>query len=514
MRKIIALLSLIMLSFCAPKPLPELPEPSADAIREIEEADALRRKGCYVALLRAFEIYERLYAQAATKKISAPRLAPTALLLAAREKELGIVGPNHLDKALEVIKANPFLTAYVPYAEMVGLLRVRGKGVMEEISSPVDPRFGAEAEARLEKMDAELRQKASADEFFAYVYAARQCAFSRSEKRDDLNELWALFPDSLLLKYKQATCSQEDESLLKALVAAEPQFYEAEFYLGNIYLRQGFLLKAEEHFLRSYEGIRESPQITVSLASVAFATEELERSLDFYEKTLALAPEYREAMLGKAICLSYLSRPLEAISVCEKIIALGFWLLGESYYWMAWNQHELKDNDAAAASIEESKGRLPTSSEVFTLSGIIAMERGDPAKAEKDFKEALQYNPSNSEALFRLGSLYSQREDWPNSADYFERAGWAYGTEALVIQNKIDQAEKSTMAAERKEKFLKKKRNQLEKTRLIEATAFYNSAAGFFNAGRKAKALELATRAAAHPSFKQKAEDLIARIKF
>lgn len=514
MRKIIALLGLILLSFCAPRQRPELSAPSAGDLQEIEEADALRRKGCYVALLQAFEIYDRLYAQAATKKIVAPKLAPTALLLAAREKELGIVGPNHLDKALEVIRANPSLNAYIPYAEMVGLLRIRGKGVMEEIVSAVDPRFGPEAEARIEKMDADLRLKASADEFFAYVYAARQCAFSRYEKRDDLNDLWDLFPNSPLLKYKQATCSQEDEALLQALVAAEPQFYEAEFHLGNIYLSQGLLLTAEEHFLSAYEGILESSLITVSLASVAFATEELERSLDFYEKTLALTPEYREALLGKAICLSYLSRPLEAISVCERIIALGFWLLGESYYWLAWNQHELKDNEAAAASIEESKGRLPTSSEVFTLSGIIAMERGDLAKAEKEFKEALQYNSSNSEALYRLGSLYSQREDWLNSADYFERAGWNYGTEALVIQNKINQAEKSTMAADRKERLLKKKRNQLEKTRLIEATAFYNSAAGFFNADRKAKALELATRAAAHPSFKKKAEELISRIKF
>ncbi len=514
MAKKFALLSLILLSFCAPKPTLQPAAPSAETIQEIEDADALCRKGCYVALREAFDIYEKLYAQAATKKLVAAKLASTALLLAAREKELGIVGPNHMDKALEVIRENPFLVAYIPFAQMVGLLRTRGKGLMEEIASPVDPRFGPEINARLEKMDAELREKASADEFFAYVYAARQCAFSRYEKRDDLKELWTLFPESPLLKYKQATCFQEDEALLQALVAAEPLFYEAEFHLGNISLRQGFLLKAEEHFLKAYEGIRESPQITVSLASVAFATEELERSLDFYEKTLTLSPEYREALLGKAICLSYLGRPAEAISVCEQIIALGYWLLGESYYWMAWNQHELKENEAAAASSEESKGRLPTSSEVFTLSGIIAMERGDLAKAEKEFKEALLYKATNSEALFRLGSIYSQREDWPNSADFYERAGWAYGTEALVIQNKIVQAEKSTMAPERKEKFLKKKRAQLEKTRLIEATAFYNSAAGYFNADRKAKALELATRAASHPSFKQKAEELIARIKF
>ena len=89
---------------------------------------------------------------------------------------------------------------------------------------------------------------------------------------------------------------------------------------------------------------------------------------------------------------------------------MGYWLLGESNYWLARCQHDLKDDAAAAVSIEEAKGRLPTSSEVFTLSGAIALEAGDLVKAEKDLKEAIGYNRANAEALMLLGGVHSQKK--------------------------------------------------------------------------------------------------------
>jgi tetratricopeptide (TPR) repeat protein len=317
----------------------------------------------------------------------------------------------------------------------------------------------------------------------------------------------------LLLRYKRAICPREDENLLREIAASEPQFYEAEYWLGNAAMSRGLLLTAEEHFLKAYEGIPESAQITISLASITFATEELEKSLEYYDKTLAIAPEYRDALLGKAICLSYLDRPAEAIAICERIIALGYWLLGESYYWLAWNQHELKDNAAAGLNVEQAKGRLPTSSEVFTLSGLIALEEGDLPKAERDLKEALQYNPANSDALLHLGSLYARKGDWQNSGTYFEKAAFALLDQEGSLQKKMREIEQSAMAPARKERLLRIKLSQVEKVRLTKATAFYNAAAGYYNAGQKFKALEMATRAAEHPSLKQKAEEMISGIK-
>jgi len=479
--------------------------------RQIAAADSVSRKGCYVPLKEAFGIYSALYTRPECRDLVAARLVKNSLLLAVREKELGMSGRAYLDTALTIIKENAGLETFSPYAEIAGLLWIQGKGVMPNI----DERFPwKETEEKLERLDAELQEKAKTDEFSAYMYASLRCLLaSSSEIGEEPSELAALFPESPLLTYKEATCPRENEELLSLILSHEPQFYEAAYHLATLSLSRGNLLQAEGHLLKMYEGIPESPQATLLLATIAFALEEVEQSLEFYEKTLDIMPGYRDALLGKAICLSSLGKPEEAIAVCEKIVSLGYWLLGESYYWMAWNQHELKDNAAAEANIEEAKGRLPTSSEVFSLSGLIAMERENLAKAEKDFQEALQYDPVNSDVLYNLGEISAKKEDWPNSGLFFEKAGFAFEQEAGTLREKIAQVEGSTLAPRRKERLVRKKRVRLERLLLSQSTAFYNAAAGYFNSGQKYKALEMAARSVEHPALKDKAEKLMAGIK-
>jgi tetratricopeptide (TPR) repeat protein len=505
------LLALIFLASCSGMDKTRLTPLAPEIEWQIVAADDLARKGCYVPLKEAFGIYSGLYARPECRDLVAARLVKNSLLLAVREKELGMSGRTYLDTAWTIINENAGLEAFCPYAEIAGLLWIQGKGVMPNI----DERFPwKETEDKLKRLDSELREKAEADEFSAYIYGTLKCLLaSSSEIGEESADLAALFPDSPLLTYQKATCPKEDEELLSLLLLHEPQFYEAAYHLGMLSLSRGNLLQAEGFLSQMYGGIPESSQATILLATIAFALEEVDRSLEFYEKTLGLFPDYRDALLGKAVCLSSLGKAEEAITVCEKIIALGYWMLGESYYWMAWNQHELKDNEAAMANIEEAKGRLPTSSEVFSLSGLIALERENPAKAEKDFQEALRYDPVNSDVLYNLGELSARKDDWPNSGLYFEKAGFAYEKEGGILREKIAQVEGSTLAPQRKERLVRKKRARLERLILSQATAFYNAAAGYFNSGQKHKALEKAARAAEHPALKEKAEELMTGIK-
>ena len=482
-----------------------------EGARRLSAADDLRHRGTYVALKQAVRFYRELYARPDFRRDGARRLTEAALLLSVREKELGISNTSYLDDALRVIAENRSLGVFTPYAEIAGAFWVQGKGVMAD----VDGRFaGKETEEKLKRMDAELKQKARGDEFSAYMYATLRCFLASPEEQNEApGELAALFPDSLLLAYKNATCPIENEERLTTLLAREPGFFEAAYHLGLLSLSRGNLLEAEGHFLKTHEGIPESTQATLLLATIAFAMDEVERSLEFYDKTLDIVPDYRDALLGKAICLSTLGRPEEAIAACKKIIALGYWLLGESYYWLAWNKHELKDEAAAEADIEQAKGRLPTSTEVFTLAGLIALAKEDPVKAEKDFLEAVKYNAANSPALFNLGSLYARKENWADSGLYFEKAAFAFENEGRTLQAKITEALYSNLAPERKERFLARRKSLLEKALLSRATAFYNAAAGYHNAGQKYKALEMAARSAEHPAFKEKSEELAAGIK-
>jgi tetratricopeptide (TPR) repeat protein len=511
MNRRLLLVGCILLASCSGGNRARLTPLERELSGRIAEADSLRQKADFVSLKNAFQIYEDAYNQPGLRTRTAAPLAATALLLAVREKELGIADRTYMDKALEIIGRNPDLGSLSPYAEIAGFFWVQGRGTMRDI----DERFSwKDTEEKLKRSEGELREKARTDEFCAYMYLVLRCAYANPYGlMDELAEVSAAYPDSLLLKYKLAICPEKKTDLLETILAENPRFYEAAYFLGEEALLQGHLLKAERYLLSAYEGIQESPQITISLATVAFGTEEFGRSLGYFEKTLELSPDYRDALLGKAVCLSYLGRPEEAIRVCRRIIGLGFWLIGESFYWMAWNQHELKDNVAAMESVEQAKGRLPTSTEVFTLSGTIALENGDLVKAEKDLKEALEYDPANGEAMLQLGNLYVLKKDWPSSAVSFEKAAFFYQEAAADMEAKIADLKKSELAAERKDRLLRRKARQLERTILTEATAFYNAAAGYFNSGQKYKALELAARAAEHPAFQTKAAELMEGIK-
>jgi len=515
-KKLAALALLVLLISCARSGRVETGGLPAEAAAAISRADALFQKGSYSALKQAFDIYESCYVSPEYRQASAPKLIKASLLLSVREKELGISNTFYLDRALALIRVDRALAGYSVYSDIAAVLWVQGKGVMRDI----DTRFAwNDIASRLKKAEPELAEAAARDGFSAYMYAVYKCAFNPDhgvplfQEKDDLARVWGLFPVSPLLKFKRAICPRENPGLLKELLAPDPEFFEADYFLGNEALSRGNLLEAEEFYLKSLAGIPGSPQTTISLAAIAFAMEEFERSLEHYEKTLALAPSYRDALLGKAMCLSYLDRPTEAIPVCRKLIGMGYWLLGESNYWLARCQHDLKDDAAAAVSIEEAKGRLPTSSEVFTLSGAIALEAGNLVKAEKDLKEAIGYNRANAEALMLLGGVHSQKKDWTSAAVCFEKAGFVYEDEQAGLEAKIAEVRNSRLADGRKNALLQKKALQVEKVSLARASAFYDAGAAYINWGQKDKAHEMAARAADHPAFKQRAEDLLLRIK-
>ncbi|MFX0137676.1 MAG: hypothetical protein ACFFDN_28815, partial [Candidatus Hodarchaeota archaeon] len=210
----------------------------------------------------------------------------------------------------------------------------------------------------IDKWRQELEEKSKTEEFYAYLYISRNCHFSYfirenkvTRETADLNYLRDIFPHSLLIQYKLSFYPQEDVESLKELLQTEPRFYELHYFLGEQALKRGMLVTAEKNFLKCFEHIPESLPNVISLASVYIAFEEIEKSLDFYEKALSMVPEFREALLGKAICLSYMERHEEAIEVCNQILRLGGYYLGDTFYWFAWNQNELESLEEAWESI-------------------------------------------------------------------------------------------------------------------------------------------------------------------
>jgi tetratricopeptide (TPR) repeat protein len=499
---------------CGPGTTVETAPPPPELAARAVAADGQAKRGCYVGFKNAVGIYEELYAQPAMKRRVAYPYVRTLLLLLVREREIGVLSHTSFKRASEIIAENPSLQQFRTFFDIADSLAPRTRGIMQDISI-TGVRKVYDDVLKAEDFQKTLRGLAEDEDYFAYIYVAffTGYGFFTEQLDDATKDVLKRFPDSLLMRYKNAIYPRENSDLLNALLQADPEFFEAHYNLGALALQSGNLLEAETEFLKAVPGLSDSPQVNIFLASIYTATEEFEKSLDFYDKTLTAAPGYRDAILGKAISLSYLGRFREAIDVLNKNVELGFYLLGESHYWLAWNYHELKDNDAAQANIEQSKPRLPTNSEVYGLAGTLAHDKGELDRAEAEFVEALKYNASNTEALFGLGRLFGEKQRWPESAESFEKAAAVFEKSESAILAKIEEVKKAPLADERKARMLAKKDQQLRVTRVTRATAFYDAAVSYLNAELKDKALAAAERAAEHPQFKAKAEELIKKIK-
>jgi len=511
MRLTAVFLATVLLAACgqAPKKVVEVRVAEDDVA--LARAASLAGEGHYAAFKKAIGLYRTLYGKRPLRaKVAAPYVQ-TGLLLALREKQVGLDSPATLDEALAVIDENTFLAAYRDAALIIAAIPASSRGVQRDISTKG---WDREAVEKRSAAEARLRERAGADELSAAVLAAMDCSHGPlpGAWREPADIIKA-FPDSILLKYQAAICGREDQAMLNGILAAEPEFAEAHFHLGQAALAERKLLEAEEHLLVALKAIPESPQPPVLLAGIAFATEEFDRSLPFYERALEISSEYRDALLGKAISQAYLGRFDESMKTLDRILELGFWLIGEAYYWQAWNLRELGREPEALERVDEAKKRLPTNSHVFGLAGSLALVAGELERAEKDFMESLVYSAANTESLSGLGALYTRKADWPRAAEFFAKAGEAYDAEAAALAAMIEDIRGSALPAERGSRLLARRSSQLERVRLASATSAYSAAAAHFNAGDKDAARRSAEKAAAHPALKEKAEELLRSVK-
>jgi tetratricopeptide (TPR) repeat protein len=514
MKKAIPVLTLVLvLAACGPGVNVALKTaaPTPEAEKLIQEAGLLAGQGTYTALKNACRIYADLSGQYGLKSTVAAGYFRAAFLLGLRAKELGISSIETFTLAGRLVKENPTLAGYQAWMDIAGRISPRVKGVMKDFVLDVSGyALGDAAKRQLE----DLRLRAAGDELIAYLYLTLTCPNkSPYDKIDETTAILAAFPGSRLLTYRAAFCPQFKTEIFEELLKAEPEFWEVRGFLAEAALGKGEVLTAEGHLLAAAEHIPESPYYQILLASIYFFTEEFERSIEYCDKSIALAPEYRDAFLTKAICLSQLGRYPEAIGVLDRIIEMQYYLQGEAHYWLAWNHHALKDLETAQVHVEGSKGRLPTNSEVFGLAGTIALEKKETDRAEKEFTEALKHNSQNSEALFGLAHVAELRQKWPDAAGYYVKAAGVVAAGETSLRNKIVEIKASLMTEARKAKMLAKKETQIRIAQATRATAFMSGAVAWFNAGNPASARDLANRAAEHPQFKDQAAELLAKIK-
>jgi hypothetical protein len=492
------------------------PQQLAESNLKTTEADNLYSQGSYLSLKKAFALYDSQMEFPAFQNRTETKLLKTALLLCLRENELAIVENRHLAKAMDLIESQPELSDFFPLAALVVFtspersIQLRG-----DLSGKYDLNNSLDwIKKNVVELNANLKERAESEAFYAYYYLTLNDKFRYNLKEEEnFDRYQETFKDSPLIQYKLSIFPKPDRGRLEAHIEKNPHFYENYIHLGNIALSEGKALTAEKKLLFALEHIPSSLTTLKSLAQIYYRLEEFEESLEFNDKILFYLSGYRDALLGKAICLSYLGRHDEAVSILNGLVELGMYLMGESHYWLAWNLNEMGQLDLAMENVKRSLNYLIGHSEVHLLAGIIAFARGDIDGSEDHLKKALGNNQGDCEALFYMGKIDSIRKDWEQSGIHFENAALCNRGLENALNDKIREIEKSSFSPARKDKHIARKKIQLRKVQVTKATAFYNAAAGYLNAGIPDKAKILAQLAREHKSFQAQADELISKIK-
>ncbi|MGE3517588.1 MAG: hypothetical protein AB7J63_01425 [Vicinamibacterales bacterium] len=271
--------------------------------------DQLRR-GCYDCLREALAGYRAAIDDPGLTEEARGWAVRTALLLAVRENEIGLVDGGYLALAREL--AGPAADAPVDLLGFIELAELVATG-------PVGGSRAAVTDGQLkamlqlaqtqERWEGLLRPRAGDDVVASYLWIAVVCGpyGSRLAGRDAREEALGGLLDVPLIAYKHRTaCGVSDPAPLEELVAADPRFREIDYYLGLVALGsqrhvEPNLDLAEAHFSAAQAWREDWPSVLLALANVAMLVEDFPRALDLFDRVVALAPGTRRGSRGASV---------------------------------------------------------------------------------------------------------------------------------------------------------------------------------------------------------------------
>jgi len=511
----VAVASLVLASCTPVRPRLDL-TPSIAATADLARADELVRAGCYRCLIEALALYEKLAAGPAAVPVAAYRAVDTAVLMATRERELGLGSGRSRQVAEDLAARLPVPLDYSPYLMMVDAIGWTRTGVSAEQQDTI---LAAQrsVNANFSQWRANLLRQVPGDQLSAYQLVALDCLYTY-KLREAKQTPWRL-PGSAppLLRFRAAICANAAPGLLDAVLRDEPRLRELHLFLGERALGQGTLRTAERHLLTALEEIPQLMPAKLVLGHVYLGMEDIESAFTAYHDVTTAVPGQRDAMIGEAKALTYLDRSDEAIAVLDEMVRLGSWYLGEAHYWLAWNRLHLKQFDLANDEAVAARKYSPMDPLVDKLSGRVALARNEIERAEREFRAAVEHfagrQTRDCDTGYYLASVLVMQRKWPEGAQRFGEALPCYVGDEQAARRKIEEINAADLSDERKVRLVAAKHKGIAALQSQQARAAYNGAVAYANLGDKEKARPLAERAAQHPDMADLAQKLLARLQ-
>jgi tetratricopeptide (TPR) repeat protein len=495
---------------CAPK------GPSPTLVAEAAKARALVQQGCYTCLKEALGIYDKLSSAKAPVADAVEGRFDAALLLAIREKELGIPGDESMVQARRLVLSSR--QAVLDAAELIvgdttsldpdqrALVTGRNRPPLE----PDHPKRRA--------LDAALET----DVVAKYVALSIDCEQQKLIESVDVKALGAAYAGVPLMRFRLSRCGRPATPDVGALREGDPRWTDTLYWEGRRELTSsiGRAIDFPKVLLLYGQGRQAFPaslMLTLAWANANLISEEFEGALSGFDDVLAKQPTHRDAMNGKMQAQSYLLRHTDAIATATRLLDLGTWHIADANYWRAWNRYHLKEYDTAWDDVENATKGL-SNSRVYMLAGLIAYARKDLPIAVQRFDRAYELDPSACDATWMSGMVSIDQDELATAAPKFTRGMSCFVTAAAALRQDHTRTEASikqrgTPATPREQRNLERLMRDADNAEEKSAQSAYNAAQCYARTGQKRDALTLIDAAIAHPLMREKATAMKAAIE-
>jgi tetratricopeptide (TPR) repeat protein len=505
-----AVFAVLLASSCAPK------GPSPQLIAEMAKAEALQSDGCYTCLKESLAIFEKLRQAKVPPAGVAERTFDTAVLIAVREKELGIPSDEAMANAKRLV-----VPLRQPVLDAAELIIGDSTSLDPEMRAFVTGRNRPAVEPDNPKRRA-LDAFPTTDLAAKYIGLAIDCEQQKLIEGVDMRALAAQYSGSPLIQFRLSTCGRPSAPNVGALRASNPRWTDTLYWEARremvASLGQAIdLSKVIGLFGQGRDAFPTSLMLTMAWANANLAAEEYESALSGFEDVLKTYPTHRDAMNGKMQAQSYLLRHPEGIATATQLLDLGTWHTPDANYWRAWNRYQLKEYETAWVDVENAT-RGVSNSRVYMLAGLIAYARKALQTAVDRFDTAFAADPNACDAVWMSGLVSIDQNELAVAGPKFARSMTCFVSIAKLLRQDRANLEmaiqkRGTPANARDQRNLDRLQRDALTAELKSAQSAFNGAQCYARSGGRGLALNLIDVAIAHPEMREKATALKALIE-